>query len=78
MYELWARVGISFRLTEEEIRSILSSNSGEHNMKNILSSAFTEGRFDLDGETYIPEASIEDINRRHNDNYEVCEYECNF
>lgn len=78
MHELWARVGISFRLTSEEIHSVLSTNSGEYNMKNILASAFTEGRFELDGETYIPEASIEDINRKHGCSYEVCEYECSF
>lgn len=78
MPELWARVGISFRLTEEEIRSILSANLGEYNMKHIIASAFTEGRFELDGETYIPEVSIEDINKKYNTGYDVCEYECSF
>ena len=78
MYDLWVRVGISFKLTEEEIRSILSTNSSEYNIKNILSSAFKDGRFEFDGETYIPEASIEDINREYETSYEVCEYECSF
>lgn len=40
-------------------------------MKRIITSAFTEGRFEFDGETYIPEASIEDINKKHNTSYVV-------
>ena len=76
MDELWMRVGMTFRLTEEEVDSILNPKNGEISMRTIIRIAFDEGRFELDGDTYVPEATVEEYNAKHGTDYEVGEYEC--
>ena len=76
MNELWMRVGMTFRLTDEEVEAILNPKDGEVSMRAIISKAFDEGRFELDGDTYIPEITVEEYNAKHGTEYEVGEYEC--
>lgn len=76
MNELWVRVGVTFRLTDEEVEAILNPKDGEVSMRTIIRKAFDEGRFELDGDTYIPEITVEEYNQKHKTEYEVCEYEC--
>ena len=45
-------------------------------MRAIIRRAFDEGRFELDGDTYIPEITVEEYNAKHGTEYEVGEYEC--
>jgi len=76
MNELWMRVGMTFRFTEEEIDAILNQNDGAPSMRTVIRRAFDEGRFELDGDTYVPEVSVEEYNRENGTAYDVCEYEC--
>lgn len=76
MSELWMRVGMTFDLTDEEVEQILHPKDGECSMRMAIRKAYDEGRFELDGDTYVPEISVEEYNARHGTNYEVCDYEC--
>ncbi len=75
MNELWMRVGMTFRLTDEEVEAILNPADGEASMGAIIRKAFAEGRFALDGETYIPEGVVEEYNALHGTAYEACDYD---
>ena len=44
-------------------------------MGSIIRRAFDEGRFALDGETYIPEGVVEEYNALHGTAYEACDYD---
>lgn len=72
MRNLWMRAGVNLQITEEE-ETILFSNDydkGAKTFKKIVS----EGRFKLDGETYVPEDAVRDFNETNGTNYEVQEY----
>ena len=75
MNELWMRVGMTFRFTDEEVEAILDPADGEASMGSIIRRAFDEGRFALDGETYIPEGVVEEYNAMHGKAYEACDYD---
>ena len=45
-------------------------------MRTVIRRAFDEGRFELDGDKYVPEVSVEEYNRENGTAYDVCEYEC--
>ena len=59
MNELWMRVGMTFRLTDEEVEAILNPKDGEVSMRAIIRRAFDEGRFELcNKQTTIRHADI--------------------
>ena len=72
MRVLWMRAGISLRITEEEEKILFSTDydKGAEIFKKIVA----EGRFNLDGETYIPSEAVKDFNESNNTNYKVQEY----
>lgn len=76
MKELWMRVGMTFKLSDEEADAILNPADGKAGMRAIVGKAFDEGRFELDGDTYVPVASVEDFNSKYGTEYDACEYEC--
>lgn len=53
MKELWIRLGIKIRFTEMEEALLFGENKqiAEDTLLNILA----EGRFDIDGDSYIPD-----------------------
>ena len=75
MNELWMRVGMTFWLTDEEVEASRAPADGEASMGSIIRRAFDEGRFALDGETYIPEGVVEEYNALHGTAYEACDYD---
>lgn len=72
MRNLWMRAGVSLQITEEEEQILFSADYGKgaETFKKIIS----EGRFKLDGETYVPEDAVKDFNEIYGTNYEVQEY----
>ena len=72
MYELWIRVGVTLHATKEEIETLL----GNTELKKCLSTfenIVIEGRAKLDGETYIPYDSLENINAVFETEYTACD-----
>lgn len=72
MRNLWMRAGVSLQITEKEETILFSADydKGAETFKKIVS----EGRFKLDGETYVPEDAVRDFNETNGTNYEVLEY----
>ncbi len=74
--KLWMRLGISFEIPQEEVRSILSGDPelAEKTLRTIIS----EGRFYPDGDSYIPAETIEIFNSDYGTEYEVDEVSVDF
>lgn len=64
---LWIRLGATLRITVEEEAAIFCSDPAQ--ACAALKRSLSEGRYDFDGESYIPEASIEDFNREYHTSY---------
>lgn len=73
MKNLWLRVGMTLKLTDEEAKSLFESTDDGYcdKLGDIVRLAQTEGRLYLDGETYVPECAIEDFNLTYRTSYEV-------
>lgn len=61
---IWARLGAFITLTEEEANKILSTGDTDTLIRIIR-----EGRFELGGDSYIPDVAIEDLNDEHGTSY---------
>lgn len=61
--KLWARVGVSMEVTQEELEAILQGNdeSNKSLAQMYLLNILESGRCQLDGETYIPAAGNQEI-----------------
>ncbi len=68
---LWARLGISLHATEAEIDTILNENAD--NKAAVLSKIFSEGRVEIDGDSYVPGIVVEEYDREHGTKYGVDE-----
>lgn len=64
MKKLWMRAGITLTLTDEEVEAILGGNDRSAGEKAI-EAALRDGRFSFDGESYIPQPTVEDFVREH-------------
>lgn len=65
-HRIWMRLGISLLATEEEADAILKNEDGNTWwVRQIIQ----EGRYEIDGESYIPSCSVEDYNREHGTDY---------
>lgn len=74
--DLWARVGITFHLTDDEAQKLLSDYENDmQSRENIIKNAVSDGRFMLDGECYSPGESIEDFNRKYGTSYPEEDYD---
>ena len=54
---IWFRLGATLLLTKAEAKKVLT---GETWSEEIIKNAINEGRWTLDGETYIPQIVVED------------------
>lgn len=54
-HDLWARLGVTFRLNGAELENILRNGSGEATTE-IFRRALAEGRFFANGDSYVPES----------------------
>ena len=64
---LWIRLGAALRITADEEAAIFCCDPAQ--ALAALKCSLSEGRYDFDGESYIPEASIEDFNREYYTSY---------
>lgn len=70
--KLWLRVGMTINLTNEEVDLIFSQDPKGI---DIVRNAIEEGRYYLDGESYIPESYVEDFNKAYGTDYACENYE---
>ncbi|WP_191396208.1 hypothetical protein [Flavonifractor sp. An306] len=55
LYELWARLGVTFQLERAELEEILRNGTGAATAK-IIRKVLSEGRFYANGDSYVPES----------------------
>ena len=68
---IWMRLGISLRGTEEEIESLFNDDEKSY---ETLTKILQERRFEIDGDSYIPETVVEEYNKEYNTQHEVGDY----
>lgn len=69
MRKIWMRLGVQVEITEAEEKTIFEGDS-DCAIAEIVQSAVAEGRFVLDGDSYIPGICVEDFNRKYGTAYE--------
>lgn len=74
MKKLWMRAGITMTLTDEEVEAILSGDDCSAG-QGAVEAALREGRFAFDGESYIPQSTVEMFIKEHDLSYEAKEPE---
>lgn len=67
MRKLWLRLGVSIQITEAEEKIILDSDC---EIAEVIRTIIAEGRFALDGDSYIPDESIEEFNETYGTDYD--------
>lgn len=68
---IWMRLGISLRGTEEEIESLFNDDEKSY---ETLTKILQERRFEINGDSYIPETVVEEYNKEYNTEHEVGDY----
>lgn len=68
---IWMRLGISLRGTEEEIESLFNDDDNSY---EVLTKILQERRFEIIGDSYIPETVVEEYNKEYNTQHEVGDY----
>ena len=66
---LWMRLGVSLRITEAEEAVIFGKDGAKD--EELLRCIIAEGRFEPDGDTYIPAVTVEEYNQKYGTDYEV-------
>ena len=74
--KIWMRVGATLYLNEKEAELLLNGDNNE--AKDLLKRMIYDNRFRLDGETYIPESSIEEFNEMYDKHYQPDEYDYSY
>lgn len=74
MKKLWMRAGVSLMLTDEELNEILGDCEGSKGEEAIVT-VLREGRFAFDGDSYIPQVTVEEFTERYGLPYETQEPE---
>lgn len=63
MRKIWIRLGAIIQITDAEEQQIFGDDGSQ--MEETLRLVIGEGRFCLDGETYIPSESVREFNRNY-------------
>lgn len=69
---LWMRLGVGLRISEAE-EAVIFANDGR--AERLLQKIIAEGRFVPDGDTYIPELTVEEYNQEYGTEYETGDIE---
>lgn len=76
MKKLWARLGVTMSLTDDEVNALIGDDQASvRDRERILTKVICDGRFALDGETYVPQEAVEDFNEEYDTSYEENDYE---
>lgn len=73
---VWMRGGITLHATMAEVVEICTQDKGV--AKSIVAQILDDGRWEFNGECYIPECTIADINHNHKTNFAECEIDFAF
>lgn len=68
---IWARLGISIHATQAEMDTLLNECAG--NKAAVLARIFSEGRVEINGDSYVPGIVVEEYDREHGTKYGVDE-----
>lgn len=68
--KLWMRLGVVLNMTAEEARIVLGSDSNTDVVCDTIRRIVREGRYQPDGDSYIPLQSVWDYNDRYGTHYE--------
>ena len=63
LLKIWTRMGVDLFLTSDEAKDILADDDTA--VSNAMEKALREGRFQFDGNTYVPEEIAADFNKKH-------------
>ncbi len=64
---IWARLGISIHATQTEMDTLLNENA--ENKAAVLARIFSEGRVEINGDSYIPGNVIMEYNLQYGTHY---------
>lgn len=68
---IWMRLGITIRGSEEEMESLFNEDKKSY---ETLTKILQERRFEINGDSYIPETKVEEYNKEYNTQHEVGDY----
>lgn len=71
MKKIWMRIGVSIDMFESEEGKIFGEDreAAAEAVRKIVA----DGRFLLDGDSYIPETAVEDFNKRYGTGHDEAE-----
>lgn len=64
--EVWARLGVSLRVTPDEMRTIVQGDSTEQGA--VLANILAQGRVTVCGDSYIPGCVLEEYCEKYGEN----------
>ena len=76
MKDLWMRLGAKLSLTDDELDKLIGEDVVPmKERERIIVKVVAEGRFSLEGETYVPGEAVEDLNDEYDTSFEENDYE---
>ena len=73
--KLWLRLGVTIEITEAEEKMLFCNDNLQ--LADTLRAVIAEGRFWLDGESYIPSEAVQAYNKTYGMAYEAENWFCN-
>lgn len=68
--KLWVRAGVTLHITDEEADKILDHDANSTSLSDVVRQIIAEGRFEWDGDSYIPATCISDFNKEYGTDYD--------
>jgi hypothetical protein len=68
---IWMRLGITLRGAKEEIESLLADDDKSY---EVLTKILQERRFEINGDSYIPQPQVEEYNEEYGTSHEAGDY----
>jgi hypothetical protein len=66
---VWTRIGVLLSVSPEEMETLIHGNYDD--AQQTLLKIFTEGRAEINGDSYIPFVAVDDYNNQYGTNYET-------
>lgn len=68
---VWMRLGVTLRGSAEEIERLFEDGEAS---AETLDKILKEGRYEVSGDSYIPEPEVESYNEEYGTSHEIAEY----